>query len=153
VTGRRTLLAKRRLGASVSVALVCLGSFAVAGCTSARNALGTNSSPCFLALPVAEDAVHHRGTFAGVRLMTAKSLASRVHFLDVLKARAGGTLSDVCVIEYRGKYRLDQVERPLGKMPASGSGSYAIVVVSRSTNRLLATLVRETLPVRFRHTT
>jgi hypothetical protein len=141
----------KRLSALVATAALGVGSLALAGCTSARNALGTNSSPCYLALPVARDAIHDRGTFSGVRLVSAKDLAKRTHLLDTLVARAGGKLHDVCVIEYRGAFRLDQVERPLGRAPVGGVGRFAIVVVSRDTNRLLATFVRSTQPVRFRH--
>lgn len=119
-------------------------------CTSARNTLGTNSSSCYLALPVAEDAVHDRGTFAGVRLVTARDLARNVHALGVLKARAGGHLQDVCVVEFRGPFRLDQVKSPLGQVPPGGVGRYAIVVVAHTSNRLLATFVRAKEPERFR---
>ncbi len=149
-----TFFSERRLAPVTAVALLSLSSFGsltLASCTSARNALGTNSSPCYLALPVAEDAVHGRGSFGGVRLVTAKQLAERTHLLDLLVARAGGKLHDVCVVEYRGSYRLDEVERPLGQAPPGGVGRFAIVVVSRASNQLLATFVRVTLPVRFRH--
>jgi len=141
----------RRSSVLLATAALCLGSFVLAGCASARNALGTNSSPCYLALPVARDAVHDRGTFNGVRLVSAKDLAKRTRLLDTLVARAGGKLHDVCVVEYRGAFRLDQVERPLGRAPVGGVGRFAVVVVSRDTNRLLATFVRGTQPVRFRH--
>ena len=46
---------------------------ALSGCTSARDTLGTNASPCFEALAVGEDAVHARGTFAGVHLISLTS--------------------------------------------------------------------------------
>jgi len=145
------LFAMKRSSTAAAIALLFFGSLALASCTSARNALGTNSSPCFRALPVARDAIHDRGVFGGVRLVTAKDLAKRTHLLDVLVARAGGKLHDVCVVEYRGTFRLDQVERPIGHAPPGGVGRYAIVVVSRASNRLLATFVRATQPVRFRH--
>lgn len=143
----------RRWSAAVLVVVASLVSVLLAGCTSARNALGTNSSPCYLALPVAADAVHDRGKFGGVRLVTAKELAKRVRVLRALTERAGTKLHDVCVVEYVGSYTLAQVERPLGEAPPSGVGRYAIVVVTRSTNVLLATVVRNTLPEAFRHTT
>ncbi|MGH9028125.1 MAG: hypothetical protein ACRDV4_00695, partial [Acidimicrobiales bacterium] len=103
------------------------------------------------ALPVARAAVHDHGTFGGVRLITAKELSTRTHRLTALVARAGGSLHDICVVEYKGDYRLDQVKAPLGRAPAGGTGRYAIVVVSRTSDKLLGTFVRETLPVRFRH--
>jgi len=141
-----------RVSAATCVFFVSCASVLVAGCTSARNALGTNSSPCYLALPVAADAVHDRGKFAGVRLVTAAELAKKARVFDALAPRAGGKLHDVCAVEYEGSFTLSQVERPLGKAPASGTGRYAIVVVTRGTNVLLATVVRNQQPEPFRHT-
>lgn len=141
----------RRWCTAVFVGVAFSASMVLSGCTSARNALGTNSSPCYLALPVAEDAVHGIGKFGGVRLVTAKQLAGKTQFLQMLTSRAGGTLKDICVVEYHGTYSPSKVEKPLGHPPPSGVGSYAIVVVDRSNNKLLGTFVRSTMPVRFRH--
>jgi hypothetical protein len=142
-------IVKLSVGAVVAVASV--SSLGLAGCTAARNALGTNSSPCYLALPVAKDAVYGRGTFGGVRLVTPMDLAKDHRVPADLEARAKGKLKDLCVVEYRGSYNVDQVKEPLGRPPPSGVGHYAIVVVARDTNKLLGTFVRATLPVRFRH--
>jgi hypothetical protein len=142
---------RRGLVLAISFVSLAIGLMGMTGCTSARNALGTNSSPCYLALPVAEDAVHNRGSFAGVRLVSAKSFSQRTHLLHKLTERAGGTLKDVCVIEYHGSYRLDEVSEPLGHAPNGGTGRYAVVVVNRSTNKLLGTFVLSKQPVRFRH--
>lgn len=143
----------RGLSAVASVLLMSFASVLVSGCTSARNALGTNSSPCYLALPVAKDAVHGRGRFVGVRLVKASELATKVLVLRALTARSGGKLGDVCVVAYSGHYTLSQVESPLGRAPATGVGRYAIVVVDRSSNKLLATVVRNKEPEPFRHVT
>jgi len=124
---------------------------ALGGCTSARNTLGTNASPCFEALSVGEDAVHGRGTFAGVRPVSLTSFGQDAHMRAALSARAGKTVVAVCVVSYRGNYTVDQVERPLGRPPAGGVGHYAIVIVSRPQNKLLGTLVRLTEPLRFGH--
>jgi hypothetical protein len=122
-----------------------------AGCTSARDTLGTNSSPCFRALALAADAVHERGTFSGVRLVSASMLV-RFHLLDrVLAERSSARLHNVCLVSYRGSFRPDQVQRPAGKVPASGVGHFAIAVVSTPQNVLLATVVLEHQPVRFLH--
>ncbi len=138
----------RRLAA---VGAVALGSLAVAGCTSARDTLGTNSSPCFKALALGADAVHDRGKFAGVRLLSAQTIKKIPRVDDVLSERSSTRLHNVCAVAYSGTFRRSQVERPAGRVPASGVGHFAIVVVSTPQNVLLATFVLEKEPVRFRH--
>jgi len=128
-----------------------LGALWLSGCTSARNTLGTNSSPCFRALAPAEDAVNDRGVFSGVRLMSAASLKKLHHFDSVLTARSKTPLHNLCLVAYRGTYRPDQVKRPAGRVPPSGVGHFAVVVVSSPQNVLLGTFVFEREPVRFRH--
>lgn len=135
----------------VAIGLVALGPVWLAGCTAARDTLGTNSSPCFRALALAADAVHDRGEFAGVRLVSDSTLSKRSHFESVLKQRSSTPLHNLCLVAYRGSYRPTQVQRPAGKVPASGVGHFAIVVVSTPQNDLLATFVLEKEPVRFRH--
>ncbi len=135
----------------VVVVAVALGSSWLSGCTSARDTLGTNSSPCFHALALAADAVHDRGKFAGVRLVSDTTLAKLHRVEAVLKQRSSTPLHNVCLVAYRGDYRSDQVERVAGKVPTSGTGHFAIVVVSTPQNDLLATFVLEKEPVRFRH--
>jgi hypothetical protein len=131
---------------------VCLSlAVALAGCTSARDTLGTNASICFEALPVAGDAVHHHGTFTGVRLVSLTSVGADTHLRAHLAARAGKAVHDVCVVSYRGTFRVDGVERPLGRPPAGGVGHYAIVIVSNPQDHLLGTVVRLTQPLRFGH--
>ncbi|HUY22111.1 MAG TPA: hypothetical protein VMV22_07195 [Acidimicrobiales bacterium] len=132
-------------------AVMALGAVSLSGCTSARDTLGTNSSPCFRALALAEDAVHGRGSFAGVRLVSAAQLDTVHHVDGVLKKRSTTPLHNLCLVSYRGRFRLDQVSRPAGRRPASGSGHFAIVVVSSPQNVLLATFVLEREPLRFEH--
>jgi len=57
----------------------------------------------------------------------------------------------ICVVSYRGTFRVGQVARPLGPPPAGGIGHYAIVLVSKPQNKLLGTVVRRTQPLRFGH--
>jgi hypothetical protein len=146
-----TVLRAGGLPRLVAIGLVVVGPMWLAGCTAARDTLGTNSSPCFRALALAEDAVHHRGEFAGVRLVSDSTLSKRSHFESVLKQRSTTPLHDLCLVSYRGSYRPSQVKRPAGKVPASGVGHFAIVAVSTPQNKLLATFVLEKEPVRFRH--
>jgi hypothetical protein len=134
-----------------AAALLCfsLSAFTLTSCTSARDTLGTNASPCFDAIAPAEAAVHYRGTFAGVRLVSFNQFASDVHLRAELARLFGPTVHDVCAISYRGDFRVDQVEHPLGPAPAGGVGHYAIVIVSKPQNRLLGTVIRLTQPLRF----
>ena len=134
-------------------AVAALSMASLSGCTAARDTLGTNSSPCYRALALAEDAVHNRGSFAGVRLVSATGLKKVRDVDNVLAQRSKTPLHNVCAVAYRGSFRLDQVQRPAGRGPASGVGHFAIVVVSSPQNVLLATFVLEREPVRFRHLT
>jgi hypothetical protein len=120
-------------------------------CTTPRDALGTNASPCFQSLPVAADAVHERGTLHGVRLIDAKTLASHALLRSVLSVQAGAPVGTVCAFSYQGSYTLAQVQKPLGAAPAGGTGQYAVVLVSMPQNELLATFVLAHEPFRFRH--
>ncbi len=141
----------RRFHSLLVVSVFALGLSWLSGCTSARDTLGTNSSPCFHALALAADAVHDRGKFAGVRLVSDSGLGKMRHVEPVVKARSTTRLHNVCLVAYRGDFRLSQVMRPAGKMPSSGVGHFAIVVVSTPQNKLLATFVLANEPVRFRH--
>jgi hypothetical protein len=136
--------------ASWLVGLLVAGA-ALGACTSPRDALGTNASPCYQALPVAAAAVHHRGAFQGVRLIDAQHLGRNDQLRAVLSVRAGHPIRSVCAFSYRGAYTLDQVERPLGFPPAESPAPYAVVLVATPQNTLLATFVLEHQPFRFRH--
>jgi len=141
-----------RFGSLLCIAAITLGTAGLSGCAAPRNTLGTNSSPCFRALALAEDAVHDRGAFAGVRLIAYSTLAKQHPRLEAaLRARSSTRLHNVCLVSYRGTFRPSQVKRPAGKAPPSGVGHFAIVVVSTPQNQLLATFVLEKEPVRFRH--
>jgi hypothetical protein len=135
----------------VVTGVVTLGSLWLSGCTAARDTLGTNSSPCFHALAIGEDAVHDRGVFKGVRLVAESDIAKDHRLQNVLRQRSSTRLHNVCLMAYSGSYRPDQVQRPAGKVPASGVGHFAIVAVSTPQNDLLATFVLAKEPVRFRH--
>lgn len=142
----------RRLATGVFVASLALGaSGVVSGCVSPRNTLGTNSSPCFRAVPVASEAVHDRGTLAGVRLVGARELDRYTKLRDDLAMRVGHALRSVCVVSFHGDYRLDDVDKPLGHGPASGSGPVALVFVTIPQNMLVGTAVLEHEPLPIRH--
>lgn len=147
--GRGYAPAARRRGRVVLLVVALV--VTLGGCTAARNTLGTNSSPCFDALAVAETAVHHHGSFAGVRLISLASFGRAVHLGADILADAGPGVHDVCAVSYRGTFTVGKVARPLGPPPKGGVGHYAVVVVAKPQNRLVGTVVRLKEPLRFEH--
>jgi hypothetical protein len=142
---------EHRGGWAVTFTICVLVAMVVAGCTSARDTLGTNASSCFEALPVAHTAVHGRGTFAGVRLVSLSSFSADVHLQQYLAEGTEARVHDVCVVSYRGTFATHEVEKPLGPAPPGGVGHYAIVIVSKPQGHLVGTVVRLTQPLRFGH--
>jgi hypothetical protein len=143
-----------RLGLRLRVgvgALALLGALSGAGCTAARNTLGTNSGPCFRAVAVATEAVKDRGTLAGVRLLGARDLEKHPRLRDALATRAGHAVKNVCAVAFTGQFHATDVRDPLGKGPSGGVGRIAVVLVSYPQDRLLGTIVLSKLPLPFRH--
>lgn len=145
---------RRRRTAVVLVSAALLAS--AAGCTSARNTLGTNASECFSALPVARQSLHDRGSFAGVLLVSSAAVtdshSDRVkHVRSELEVRAGHPLHSVCAVAYTGRFTSSEVERLLGPAPSPGPARYAVVILEHPGNRLLATLLRDRAPFHFEH--
>jgi hypothetical protein len=127
---------------------VVAGSVALTSCTAGHASLGTGSSPCYLALPKAADAVHHRGTLVGVRLVPPSAIdPARATTVELMR-RNGGPLHNTCLVAYRGKFTSSSVERPI---KAGRSGTYAVAVLTPSGSRLLATFVLTHEPLRFGH--
>jgi hypothetical protein len=125
-----------------------VGSVALTSCTAGHASLGTGSSPCYLALPKAADAVHHRGTLVGVRLVPPSDIGPQRATTAELTRRNGGPLHDTCLVAYRGKFTSSSVERPI---EPGRSGTYAVAVLNSSGSRLLATFVLTHEPLRFSH--
>ncbi len=128
-----------------------VASAGLCACGTGRNVLGTNTSPCFVALPTAKRAVHGRGSLAGVRLVDTARLTGAGgrplrHLLGMLPVRPP---RDVCVVAYAGTFTLGQVERPAGHPPPRGAGRYAIVFVGFSKSNLLGTFVVPHEPLAF----
>lgn len=141
--------ARVRASAPLVVAALALG--LLAGCTSARDTLGTSSSQCFRAVPVAEAAVEHRGTFVGVRLIGAAQLRHRQQMRQLLAARAGPKVRSLCIVTFHGHFDIDQVKKAFGMPPPEGEGIYAVAVVSSPQNELIGTLVLTRQPLSVRH--
>ncbi len=141
-------MSRRRALATLGAAVL---SAVLSGCVSPRNTLGTSSSPCYRAVPVASEAVHDRGRLAGVRLVGVRELDRHPRLRDLLVQRVGFPLHSVCVVSFHGQFRLDQVASTLGHAPHGGSGRVAIVVVTNPQNTLVGTFVMTREPLRLRH--
>jgi hypothetical protein len=140
------------LALAVSIAVTAAGTGA---CGAGRNILGTNTGPCFLALPVAKRAVEGRGSLAGVRMIDIPKLTNARDDRAVRNLLALMTVPlprDVCLVAYHGTFTLAQVEQPTGLTPPSGTDRYAIVVVSAPMSELLGTFVVPRLPLTFTRT-
>ncbi len=140
----------RLLALVLAIAATATG---VGACGAGRNILGTSTSPCFFALPIAEQAVEGRGSFDGVRLINVARLTARSDhglraLLDMLPIPRS---HEVCLVAYIGSYRPDQVELPFGPVPPSGVGRYAIAVVTIPKSMLLGTFVVQREPLSFKH--
>lgn len=142
--------APRRLRVAVG-ALALFGALAGAGCTAARNTLGTSSSPCFRAVAVATDAVHDHGTLAGVRLLGTRDLEKHPRLGSALASRAGHAVKTVCAVAFTGQFRRTEVREPIDTGPSSGVGTIAVVLVSYPQDQLYGTLVLSRVPLPFRH--
>jgi hypothetical protein len=147
---RRAYLESGRRGGKAAAAVLLLAT-TLGACTAARNTLGTTTSPCFDALAVASAAVHHHGTFDGVRLMSLDSLGKAAHLREDILADAGPGVHDICAVGYHGTFTVKSVKRPLGRPPPGGVGHFAVVIVSKPQNHLVGTLVRVKEPLRFQH--
>jgi hypothetical protein len=125
----------------------------IGACGAGRGILGTNASPCFLALPVANRAVEGRGSLDGLRLVdltrfTARGDRALRELLDQMPIPPS---REVCLVAYRGSFTVGQVELPFGPIPPSGVGRYAIAVVTIPKSELLGTLVVAHEPLSFKH--
>ncbi|MGA8295827.1 MAG: hypothetical protein WB770_02170 [Acidimicrobiales bacterium] len=148
----RGLVPRRGCGALVATAVLA-SALGLAGCTSARNALGPSESPCFRAIPLARAAVNDKGRFSGVRYMSAVEFARAI---KQAKAFAGSAIKlpdalvdvrgPVCAIAYRGSYDAKRVAS--GWAPLGEHGTLALVVVRLQKLDVVATVVLSRPPLR-----
>ena len=148
--GPRRRWLDRPLALVLSIAVTAVGAGA---CGAGRAILGTNTSPCFLALPVAKRAVEGRGSLDGVRLVDVSRLTDRSEraLRELLDLMPIPPSHEVCLVAYRGSFTIAQVELPVGPIPPSGVGRYAIAVVTIPGSMLLGTLVVRHEPLSFKH--
>lgn len=137
------------MGSKLSASLVAttLALCLLAGCTSARNSLGTSDSSCYLALPSAKHAVGPRSTFIGVHQLTLSSLRRKEPRLFGFLTGVKPTSQRICVIEFGGSFTHASVEKPLGR----SSGRLAVVISEAPSNYLLGTVIFHHPPLDFAH--
>lgn len=141
-----TRLGWRARGGRLAVAaLAAGGGLGLAGCSAVRNDLGTSSSSCYEALPMASAAVHHRGHLHGVRLVSAASLRTRAPSLYEVAATEGQ--KSVCLVAFTGEFTRPAVRRPAGQV----EGDLAVVELGYPDGRLLRTLLITRQPLPFGH--
>ncbi len=144
-----------------------------AGCASVvRNGLGTSSAVCFRAIPVGKAAVTAHPTqvvpngsptsskrpspvFVGVRSATQKQInafgSSHNYEKAELTMRNGGPIKSICLVAFRGPFDPTSISDVLYPVPPPGQRTYAVVVVSEPSNKLLGTFLRSKEPISFTH--
>jgi len=127
--------------------MVCLALGLLAGCSTARNSLGTVDGGCFLALPTASDAVHHHGHLLGARLVGVGSLRRHSTIYAVATSSPGPKIRRVCLVAFGGSFNAANVDLPAGR----GQGHVAVAVIEYPHSRLLGTVVLAHAPERFGH--
>ena len=105
-----------------------------------RNSLGTGSTACIKAIPVAAAEVHHKGRPEGVRTVRAASLAERIPEVAPLGKQT------VCVVAFSDDFKPGDVTHA----KVQRAGRYALVVVDNH-QRVVVSYVLDQLPLRFRH--
>ncbi len=118
----------------------------LAGCTAARNVLGTRESACFRVYPEALAAVHAHGRFAGERYLPPRALIIELHDVVVPTALKDASRVATCLVAFTGRFTTTNVER--GWSPSGEAGRIAIVVVRQHDLVLLATVVLGRIPPR-----
>lgn len=151
--GRRPRPLTARPAALAACASLVLAGM-LAGCTSARNTLGTHDSLCFRVLPAARRAVGTHPSFSGVRYLPAGQLVGAVHRARRQGVKVPEALADVarlptCLVSYKGRFVLASVSK--GWAPLPGPYLYAVVVIQQQTDTVVGTVLFHSVPLRFEH--
>jgi hypothetical protein len=129
----------------LSVAVIVMAGL-LAGCTAARNGLGTHDSACFRVYPEALAAVHGHGRFAGERYLPPRALIIGLHGVVVPDALQDVSRVATCLVAFTGRFNVSDVKH--GWAPFAAEGPIAIVVVRQRDLVLLATVVLNRIPRR-----
>jgi hypothetical protein len=119
----------------------------LAGCTTARNDLGTSDSSCYIALPAATRAVGSHGRLIGVHLSTLATLHRQTPRLFDALPDEPSTAQRICTVAYTGSFTRAGVSQPAGL----ASGPVAVVVSAFPSNALLGTVITNRPPPHVGH--
>lgn len=109
------------------------------GCATEQRTIGRNDPTCFRAIPVAKAAISGVSHFVSARRLGP---AGARRAFPGAHLGADGAL---CVVAYSGRFRPGMV-----RSASSGAGSYAVMVVAASDDRLVHAEVTDRLPRLFR---
>ncbi len=138
----RIAKAKCRVVIAMASSFIALGAL-TSSCAGASAGLGTSSSACFSALPASFGAVGYNAKLLGVRLLPAAKVRRFISGLPASKTPS------LCVLAFQlpdsnGKFiekrAYDRVE-----------GHFELAIYSLESKTLIATRLRNTLPIRFAH--
>ncbi|MGA2208152.1 MAG: hypothetical protein ABSH30_00800 [Acidimicrobiales bacterium] len=147
MSGVRSVGWLRGTGA-LAVVLALMG-MALAGCTAARNGLGTHDSQCFRVLPEARAAVGRSADFSGVRALPGNDLVKAIQDLRSTHGTPPDALMDIapqttCLVAYRGRFTVGTVSQGWAAEP--GPYRAAVVVMGLSNDKVVATVLFRTVP-------
>ncbi|MHB8671893.1 MAG: hypothetical protein ACYDAD_15255 [Acidimicrobiales bacterium] len=139
---------RRSFGVAACAALV------LAACGGRGNVLGTRASACYRALPPAMAAVHHQGHLVGVRLVSGGRAGHSLGPATTTPLPPGSSTTNpnpaptaprhVCLVAFKGSF-------PTAEFAPRPRARYAIVVVDARHLRVVRTVLRDRLPLRFHH--
>jgi hypothetical protein len=93
--------------------------------------------------------------FVGVRSASLKDVdqfgETHAYVESVLEKANGGPIKGLCLVAFKGSFDPAAVHDLVGRAPPQGQRTFAIVVVSAPSNRLLGTFIRSREPISFTH--
>lgn len=132
-----------RVSALLLIVALTAGS-GLAGCTAARNGLGTGASQCFRVLPEARVAIGKAATFKGVTRARGSVLVRAIERPDIA-ATPPEALSEMsrrttCAVAYLGHFTVAGVAHGWAAEP-TGPYHAGVVVMDLSDEKVIATLL------------
>ena len=147
VTPRRRATRFRLTGPAAALVSMAMAAALMAGCTTARNDLGTSDSSCYIALPAAARAVGSHGRLIGVHLSTLGALRRQTPGLFDALPDKHATSQRICTVAFMGSFTSTAVSKPAGR----SSGTVAVVVSTFPSNALIGTVIADRPPPHVGH--
>lgn len=110
----------------------------LSGCGGGRSELGTKVTPCYQALPIAQNGISQRKSFVGVRLVGARRIET------LMSVSIPSSDKSICLVAYR-------IYGGAGTVVGSSGRQFELVAVSSASKRIYGTKVVPKLPMDFRH--